>query len=142
MDVLSGELSKICRGCGEGKPISEYSYQVKAQGTRHSRCKACMNFEHALYVQVKKFGNPTFSTDYRRAWRNKDQNGRRKNFGTLTSSRWSNMKRCWLSKVANARFAARPRMMGRNDTWGLTMIMLRGKSEGFFIYVAMRQLGC
>ena len=83
MEVIPGEASKVWRGCGESKPISQYSYQVKAQGTRHSRCKACMNFEHAMYMQVRTAENPSFRLEYQREWKRKNQNGRRENLKRL-----------------------------------------------------------
>ena len=48
------ELTKICKKCGEDKPLSSYSYQKKGLDQKRPRCKACIAIETRLYNQTPK----------------------------------------------------------------------------------------
>jgi len=42
---------KRCGRCGESKAISDYGFRNKAEGRRHSVCKACQAVYRAAYVE-------------------------------------------------------------------------------------------
>jgi len=48
------EITKVCKKCGEDKPLSYYSYHREGLYQKRSRCKACLTIETRLYDQTPK----------------------------------------------------------------------------------------
>ena len=48
------EITKICKKCGEDKPLSYYSYHKYGLHQKRPRCKACLIIEDRLYTQSPK----------------------------------------------------------------------------------------
>jgi|688.fasta_scaffold1477354_1 hypothetical protein len=48
------EITKICKKCGEDKPLSYYSYHKEGLYQKRSRCKSCLTIEDRLYTQTPK----------------------------------------------------------------------------------------
>jgi hypothetical protein len=50
---IANEVSKVCKKCGESKPIDQFSWQKKSV-TRQARCKSCMNEYHRIWRNVNR----------------------------------------------------------------------------------------
>jgi hypothetical protein len=48
------EITKVCKKCGEDKPLSYYSYHREGLYQKRPRCKACLTIEERLYTQTPK----------------------------------------------------------------------------------------
>jgi hypothetical protein len=44
--------TRICAGCGEAKPLTDFNFRHKQKGTRHKRCRECTREQVRMHYQA------------------------------------------------------------------------------------------